>query len=155
VPRSPTKVGLQSLNSALAEFKQLPSVMKETNTRTIASVEEAPVKKGEIIFIRSNRMPASVGAGSAHKYYEKTVKKQSGTKKVPIKFYGIAKKGDLLHKMPRKPASVQMRIPAAPKNKINAIKNDPEFTRSLKMHSGEQPKHPKEIENLLEDLRSF
>ena len=57
VPRAPTKVGLSSLDTALAEFRKLPQVIKENilPARAIASVEEAPQKKGEIIFIQTHR----------------------------------------------------------------------------------------------------
>src|SRR5690606_11276660 len=65
-PRAPTKVGLTSLNSALADFKQVPEKMMEASpSRGIASVET--VKKGEIIFIRSNRLPASVESSAPRK----------------------------------------------------------------------------------------
>jgi len=62
VPRAPTKVGHQSLNAALAEFKSLPIEPSVSEGRSIASVseKEVPKKKGEIIFIKSHRLPASV-----------------------------------------------------------------------------------------------
>src|SRR5690606_20894553 len=40
VPRAPTRVGLQSLNSSLEEFKDLPRGGTSTLTRTVASVSE-------------------------------------------------------------------------------------------------------------------
>lgn len=82
VPRAPTKVGLASLNTSLAEFKKLPSAIKQNiaattaPARSIASVEETtadpsqPPKRGEVIFMQSNRLPASVNGG-AQAYFTK------------------------------------------------------------------------------------
>jgi hypothetical protein len=108
VPRAPTKVGLRSLDLALSEFKALPETLKErsapsTTARSIASVEEVspPVKKGEIIFLQSSRMPASINGG-AHDYYKQTTKKKLEFNDVPIRFFGIEK---AVVEKPRQPAS--------------------------------------------------
>jgi hypothetical protein len=120
IPRTPTKVGLQSLESALSEFNQLPekifgkkNVLPKPTTRTIASVsenkkleelnpikepatlptdlKEAPViKKGEIIYLTTHRKPASVEEGMAHNYYKKIVNKKRTPTKVKIKIFGSA-----------------------------------------------------------------
>jgi hypothetical protein len=79
-PRAPTKVGLQSLDSALAEFKVITDKEKLSAVpkREIASVENTAtpvVKKGEIIFMKSHRHPASVKSGEAHKYFKKMMTK--------------------------------------------------------------------------------
>lgn len=160
-PRAPTKVGLSSLNSALAEFKAIP-MKKETATpeRSVASVEEKkePVpeitvpKKGEIIFMKSGRLPASVES-SAHAYFKKKVSwKKDELASAPIKFYGVHKT-EVKAEAPRVPASVapvQM-----PKKEAPVIKIDPEFTDTLKKQEREQPKHPKELDRLIEDLKSY
>jgi hypothetical protein len=103
-PRTPVKVGLNSLNSALAEFKKLPAKIKDTTpvaepARAIASVEietAAPVKKGEIIFMTAGRTPASA-AGEAHKYFKKKAATSFGKNKnkvslsiAAIKYYGTS-----------------------------------------------------------------
>lgn len=156
LPRAPTKVGLQSLNSSLAEFKQLPEEMKEPSvSRKIASVEERTLqKKGEIIYIRSSRMPASVADGAAHKYYKKVVNKNPSRAAVPIKIYGTSWKASGPLKS-RIPASVATITPTMPKILAPQLKNDPAFSESLKKHALEQPKHTKELENLIEDLQSY
>ena len=148
VPRAPTKVGLSSLNVALGEFKQLPEKLKEVvPTRGIASVEETP-KKGEIIFIKTNRLPASV-SGSAHKYFAKRAKSMAPSH-APIRYIGTSWKPVSGVRMPASYAPrAAMPIPVAPK------KLDPEFEDSLKRKSFEQPKYPKELNSLIEDLKSY
>lgn len=156
-PRSPTKVGLSSLNAALAEFKRLPEKMKDAAlpARAIASVEDmeiapapAPQKKGEIIFMSSNRMPASVN-GSAHQYYKKavTTKKAPELSDAPIKIYGVSA-------TPREPASVAP-VKPVPRKPADKVQLDPEFGDSLKKQTLEQPKYSKELEGLIEDLKSY
>lgn len=138
IPRAPTKVGLSSLNNALAEFKVVPK--SSNQTRSIASV--TPKEKGQITFIRSHRMPASVSA----------VKKQykASLEDAPIRFYGLSAPAKQ-----RRPASV-MPVPQKLITPVpQAVKIDPEFYRSLKREVADQPKHPKELESLIEDLRSY
>lgn len=158
LPRSPTKVGLASLNSALSEFKKLPQgLKKEGPSRVIASVSEAPepVKKGQIIFISTNRLPASV-AGKAHSFYKKSVSKTSQKAKLthaPIRFYGVAATPETSDVSPRKPASIAQ--PEVTNNTKSALNLDPEFTESLKKEVTQQPKYSKELESLIKDLKSF
>lgn len=160
IPRSPTKVGLTSLNSALSEFKRLPARLKAEG-RTIASVDEdmIPVKKGEIIFMKSNRLPASVKGGIAHNYYKKIVGVKAILTPVPIKIYGVSwttsVKGPVNEAAPRAPASVQLLNPVTPQRVAPIMKNDHEFTESLKTHSAQQPKYRKELESLIHDLKSY
>jgi hypothetical protein len=144
IPRAPTKVGLQSLNVALAEFKQLPETITDYKpSRGIASVEEAPVKKGKIIFITSNRSPASVETQKTKKV------SKSDFQPVPIKFYGV-------NNSQRNPASVvPMWNPTATKTGHVATQEDPQFADSLKKHESEQPKYSKELQNLIDDLKSY
>ncbi len=155
IPRSPTKVGLASLNSALSEFKKLPAKMKAEG-RTIASVDEtkSPVKKGEIIFMKSNRLPASVKTGTAHSYYKKIVSVKAGLTPVAIKIYGLSRTTSV-KVAPRSPASVQVMNPVMAQKIAPSMKNDHEFNESLKSHSTQQPKYSKELENLIYDLKSY
>jgi hypothetical protein len=162
LPRSPTRVGLQSLNTALAEFKQLPKQLLETAApvRTIASVEAEKlpspgVKRGEIIFITTHRKPASVAPGIVQKYFKKIVTKKSDANPVPIKIYGIAIDQPEVEIAPRTPASVQVIAPSVPKIAIPLPTNDPEFSESLKKHELDQPKYPKDLQNLIDDLKSY
>lgn len=192
-PRSPTKVGLASLNQSLAEFKSLPAAMKNitaTATREIASVPEskdaqleammnaakvaaapaaaAPaVKKGQIVFMQNwkpvgqARVPASADTGSAHQYFKKKVTKWK-LSPAPIRFYGIkqtepAKISALVTPAaPRLPASVNPSIVhAAPKKVGSDLNIDAEFSASLRNEQVSQPKHTKELENLIQDLKSY
>lgn len=156
IPRAPTKVGLQSLDSALADFKQLPEKMKvSVPSRRIASVSETPVKKGQIIFIKSHRMPASVEGKTAQKYYKKLLRKKVDLKPTPIRIYGSSWKKAVPVETPRGPASVPTFAPSVPKLTHDTMKIDPAFSESLKKHQGEQSKYSKELENLIEDLKSY
>lgn len=161
IPRSPTKVGLQSLNEALSEFKQLPTKLQAApvaTSRAIASVEEEPVKKGKIIFIKSSRHPASV-TGGAHKYYKSKVFKKVDATPVPIHFYGtnfqVAEPVTPYVKTPREPASVQVSLPKHTQNLAPKLDVDQEFAESLKKHAVEQPKYSKELNSLINDLKSY
>lgn len=167
-PRAPTKVGLASLNNALAEFKQLPKDMKTATvtapTRTIASValvsDAAPeVKKGEIIFMSSGRLPASV-EGGAYNYFKKKAAVKKATPKTvasaPIRFYGSTWKETKVASTPRRPASVApIGNLNSPKKDISDFNLDAEFGSSLKEQSDKQPKYPKELDNLIQDLKSY
>lgn len=158
LPRSPTKVGLQSLNAALSEFKKLPEQIKNNvlPARAIASTDmgEAPAKRGEIIWMTTTRKPASVAKGSAHKYFKKAVSKSSVSQPVPIKIYGLGWK-DESPAAPRRPASISTKVPTLPKTQGMHLKLDHEFQDSLKDHSIQQPKYSKELENLIQDLKSY
>lgn len=155
-PRAPTKVGLSSLNSALAEFKAFPAKQMEAAApaRAIASVEpvKETLKKGQIIFMTAGRLPASV-KGSAHAYFkEKIVTEKHVATPAPIRFFGV-NKAEEKSETPRTPASV---APVqAPKMVAPIVKIDPEFASSLKTEVAEQPKHPKELDRLIEDLKSY
>ena len=166
LPRSPTRVGLTSLNSALAEFKGLPQKMREVTpaTRSIASVDEvvshaANVKKGEIVFmtngIEKKRFPASVSE-SAHKYFKKKVgHKKTSLSAAPIRIYGMSQKSET-NVAPRRPASVAPIKNIVIPTKVGAELNiDPEFSNSLRLEQGSQPNHSKELESLINDLKSY
>lgn len=152
LPRAPTKVGLASLNSALSEFKKLPENIKEnTPARGIASVNESPTK-GEITFIKSNRLPASVNGG-AHKYFAKKMKSPVASH-ASIRYFGVALKPTWKPvAAPRSPASVAPIVVTPAKYVPKTL--DPEFGDSLKRKVSEQPKYPKELNSLIEDLKSY
>jgi hypothetical protein len=176
LPRSPTKVGLTSLNSALAEFKGLPEQIKnekmiqdENPIRSIASIPETKeTKKGKILFIQTQRAPASVEADGAFEYFtkldknpKKIVSKTHSPKSsdTPIRFYGISPVSSLNEQSNdkiRSPASVPIsrKIMTSPKIESTSLTED-EFLESLKKHEREQPKYSKELESLIEDLKSY
>ncbi len=167
LPRSPTKVGLESLNQSLAEFKSLPAKMhaKPTSSeaqRSIASVQEAP--KGKIVFMTNGkvsetaRVPAS-SEGMALSYFKKkvTIKKYPATP-VPIRFYGVSqtRAASAVSHFVRVPASVKpLAAPSVPKIIGNEMNIDEDFSNSLRMEQASQPKHTKELENLINDLKSY
>ncbi len=167
LPRVPTKVGLTSLNSALAEFKELPAKAPEAApvARAIASVEEvkpAP-KKGEIMFISSNgelmkRLPASVSPkSSVKKVTPKAVISPvpSHLTTAPIKFYGTSWK-PVVTEQARVPASVAPLVQlVAVQKRVTAIKIDQEFGDSLKKEEAAQPQYSNELKSLIDDLKSY
>jgi hypothetical protein len=161
IPRSPTKVGLQSLNSALAEFKKLPEKMLKTEnaSRSVASVEEKsatnPIKKGEIIFITSHRAPASVEKDAALKYFKKIINKKTDYAPVPIKIYGTASVKPVEVVAPRSPASVPTKSAIQPNMAAQSNAKNDEFSDSLKKHEAEQPKYTKELQTLIDELKSY
>ena len=165
IPRNPTKVGIQSLNSALADFKKLPEKIFQSrdSIRKIASVNEekineAPiVKKGEIIYLTTHRKPASIEQGEAHKYYKKILTKKNGPTKVKIKIYGSAwQKPEPVVKPIRTPASIKVIEPPVPERiSVGVVVNDSEYEGSLKKHEAEQPKYSKDLGNLINELKSY
>jgi FecR protein len=168
VPRAPTKVGLESLNKALADFKQLPEKLKTTTeepSRQIASVTPAEPKKGEISFIKSNRLPASI-QDAAQGYWKKSLQKKSSAASkssisytsAPIKFYGAAfKKLETEAKLesPRKPASIPMTMITPSKTEVLKTLSTQEFDESLKKQEVQQPEHPNDLNSLIHDLKSY
>jgi hypothetical protein len=161
VPRTPTRVGLQSLDTALSEFKKLPKVLLEKNPseRSPASVEETRPqvfsKKGEIIFITSERKPASVDPTVAKKYLTKVMRKKIVHTPVPIKIYGLGWSPNPAPETPRSPASLPQVPQSTPKIISTEVLQDPQFADSLKKHESEQPKHSKELQSLIDELRSY
>jgi hypothetical protein len=161
-PRAPTKVGLQSLDSALAEFKVITDKEKLSAVpkREIASVENTAtpvVKKGEIIFMKSHRHPASVKSGEAHKYFKKMMTKNVPDQVIPVAIYGTnwteSKTESVLP--PRAPASIQTTTPELTLKPHSAVSLDLEFMDSLKRHESEQPKNPQDLQNLIDELKSY
>ena len=169
IPRAPTKVGLDSLSSAMAEFKTLPMKLQENSPttsenaeRSIASVEveKAAPLKGQIIFMTNGKVgqrhPASATTG-AHSYFKKKMKtKNVQLTSAPIQFYGVTEPILIKPKdSPRTPASILKSPVEAPKKIATEVKMDDEFTNSLRLNQGSQPKHTKELENLIQDLQSY
>jgi len=182
VPRAPTKVGLNSLQTALAEFKSLPQKLQsptseesapqaQTQTRAIASVEELPettpgeVKKGEIVFMSNGQMVSRVPAsatGAAHQYLRKKIskKKASPLTNAPNAFYGLTPEVAAVNTSnldsDRQPASIDKKVSIdMPKKVASDTSIDQEFAETLRLNQDSQPKHTKELENLIHDLKSY
>jgi hypothetical protein len=182
IPRAPTKVGLNSLQTALTEFKSLPQKLQsptieevapqvQTQTRAIASVEELPettpgeVKKGEIVFMSNgqmvSRVPASA-AGVAHQYLRKKISKKKAfpLTNAPIAFYGFAPEVAAVNTSNldthRQPASLDKKVSIdMPKKVASDTIIDQEFAETFRLNQDSQPKHTKELENLIHDLKSY
>jgi len=163
-PRPPTKVGLSSLHDAIAEFKSIPEKMRretEAPTRSIASVTEnaSPSKKGHIIFMSNgslkNRVPASA-TGGAHTYFkQKTVHEKHSTTVALIHFYGM-RQNIVADVAPRSPASVKTsKMIILPKKIGSELNIDSDFSESLRIEKAAQPNHSKELDSLIQDLKSY
>lgn len=161
IPRAPTKVGMTSLNNAVAEFKGISHTPESSTApaRAIASVVEAapsPVKKGEIIIWSSKRAPASV---SAHDYLKKkTVSHKVKLTNAPISFFGLqpAVEPKQQTEHVRHPASfMPLSAPQTAKKIGSDLNIDAEFSDSLRQETVQQPKYSKELENLIQDLKSY
>lgn len=153
-PRQPTTIGPESLSKALAEFKAVPkSILNKeipSTKRAIASVEEipSPTKKGEIIFIKTNRAPASV---ESKKKFKTPVAKTFSP--VPIRVIG--------HSAPVTPKVVTPSLPRVEFSRVPAsaqpakMIQDVDFQQSLDSAKGSQPKYPSEVQKLIDDLKSY
>jgi hypothetical protein len=42
-----------------------------------------------------------------------------------------------------------------PKEKVIEMRNDPEFMQTLMRHEADQPRNPQEVQNLIDDLKSY
>lgn len=153
-PRQPTSIGPESMTKAMAEFKSIPKSIlnKETPAmkRSIASVDEsAATKKGEIIFIKTNRAPASVMPKSLKA--KSSVSGVSGP--VPVRVIGVF--GPVTPKLvaPSLPKVDAVRVPASAQPAV--MIHDVDFNQSLDSAIDKQPKYPSEVQKLVDDLKSF
>ncbi len=157
-PRTPTKVGYESLMAAVHLFPGIKSqdagvAQAQTQVapavRSIASVNE---KKGEIIFmttvIDAKREPASAG-GEAQKYFVKKLKKKKANSTPAIVrvigFQAVKAASS------RKPASSQKVQTQGPEIRVN----DSEFLKSYEQLKSQQPRNPQEVQRLIDDLNSY
>lgn len=171
-PRSPTKLGYDSLMKTLAMFPGtksrdagLASFQSKQTSRGIASVqEELPsTGKGQITFIskshKAKRIPASLD-GTAQKYFmKKAVKKKStrvGQSKATMAPVRIIGSQWVSAPAVRKPASIpksESRSVAKPSKSLTSDSN--EFLKSFELHMKAQPKNPAEVQRLIDDLQSY
>ncbi|MBY0518627.1 MAG: hypothetical protein K2P81_17080 [Bacteriovoracaceae bacterium] len=159
-PRTPTKVGYESLMAAVHLFPGIKSQdagvaqaqakpQASEADRSIASVNE---KKGEIIFmttiIEAKREPASA-AGEAQKYFvKKFTKKKLVSTPAKVRVIGFQ---EVKSASSRKPASSQKVQTQAPEIRVN----DSEFLKSYEQLRSQQPKNPQEVQRLIDDLNSY
>lgn len=167
LPRTPTKVGLSSLNVALSEFKALPEKIKDEThedatvpTRNIASVQESPApKRGEIVFMSNGKLKGRIPASAtgAHQYFKKKVSRAKiQLTAAPIRFYGVNAAPVPVLTIPRHPASIKpLEVRAMPKKVGSELNIDADFSETLRLEKASQPKHSKELENLIQDLKSY
>lgn len=152
LPRTPTKVGMASLNSALEEFKMpsdLPLALPTKPSRSIASVRtlETPmtVKKGEIIFMTSSALPKAVTEKKSQRtpasvLPSKPTKTQAHSwGPAPISYYGL-----------KTPAPALVRDLASVKAEVHE-----EVRPILKKSEEKAPTYSNDLENLIHDLKSY
>jgi hypothetical protein len=154
-PRSPTKLGYESLMQTLALFPGVKSqdagiaqVQDKTPARAVASA------KGELVFIttieKGGRLPASA-EGSAHHYFSQKTAKKVGKKlgsTAPVRVIGYQAVATPAYRLPASKASTQSKD-HAPRS------TDSEFMKSYEIHQRNQPKHSQEVQRLVDDLKSF
>ncbi len=156
-PRSPTKLGYDSLMQTLALFPGQRSMdagiakaQEEAGKRAPASMESTPteaVGHGKVLHIRT------VESGDAQKYFLKSLPrahKRSGVsgQRVPIRIFGLQA---VKAQTARKPAAVSPKLPKASVHRGN----NEDFLKSYEQHQREQPKNPQEVQRLIDDLQSF
>ena len=76
---------------------------------------------------------------------------------IPVAIYGTnwteSKTESVLP--PRAPASIQTTTPDLNLKPHSAVSLDLEFMDSLKRHESEQPKNPQDLQNLIDELKSY
>ena len=170
------------LKKAPAPTREIASVPESKEAKLEAMMNAAAaaetkkvVPPGKIVFMKNwkevsptkeARTPASVDSGSALNYFKKkvTTKTAKPTQNfklttAPIRFYGVDQAAPVIHAAPvapRLPASVAPVVThAAPKKVGSDLNVDAEFSDSLRYEKANQPKHSKELENLIQDLKSY
>ena len=142
--------------------------MNAAQAAAVTPAAAPAVKKGQIVFMKNwkavdsaARVPASADTGSAHKYFKTkvaTANKWSLTT-APIRFYGLEQPAPAMVAAPvapRLPASVMpQNVVAMPKKVGTDLNIDSDFSNSLRQEQATQPKHSKELENLIQDLKSY
>lgn len=160
-PRAPTRLGYESLMKAVAMFPGVKSMdagvaQAQSAGRAVASEKAATEKKGEIIFMKTvegvARTPAST-EGEAQKYFLKTTKRAAPKPKyvhttAKVRVIGLQR---VAAPSSRKPASSVKVQPQEPSPSINSS----DFLRSYEQHQRAQPKNPKEVQSLIDDLKSY
>lgn len=180
LPRTPTKVGLDSYKSFKKLFvgfktidgsshdqlwgvpvsqKRAVASVNDQFTRTVKTPKQKIVVPGKITIIRSasrKRMPASAGPADYYNTFQKTNRTKSVKrvfKTVPVKYFGFSQK-------PKVSSSSRdrERVPASVR-KMNFIKelSSPKnnFEKSLDQKIRKNPRHKSEVNSLIEDLKSY
>jgi hypothetical protein len=159
-PRAPTRLGYESLMKTIGMFPGVKSMdagvaKAQSASRSVASVAAAPEeKKGEIIYMKTvqERMPAST-EGEAQKYFLKSTKKAAKSSKqvvtsAKVRVIGLRK---VIPASSRKPASS---VKIQPQEQAPSV-NSSDFLKSYEQHQRQQPKHPQEVQSLIDDLKSY
>jgi hypothetical protein len=179
LPRTPTRVGLESLNLALSEFKSTlpqikPEIISEEPVRSIASVTSGPEPeaaaekkdrpKGEIIFMTSDnkisRVPSSTD--SAYSYFKQAsvVPRKNKATSVNVRFYGVTERknyrDDVFITRSRNPASLRRLAPVLPSEKLSEeVLTEKKWRDFLGQEKVFIPNHSKDLDNLLKDLKDY
>lgn len=161
-PREATRVGLTSYEAiklSFSNFKDIQSLklnnlLFEKQNRAIASVKESK-KKGNISFVKynykfNNRKIASVATKSkAQNIVTKTAK---------VRVFGLSSQNRVsqMNKAPRKVESVSQRLPASiVEDKVQDMNTVSIFEKSLRRQIVAKPKHSSEVNQLIDELKSY
>jgi hypothetical protein len=172
-PRAPTRLGYESLQTALAQFPGVTAldhgiaqVQKQSGARSIASVEETPAapartQVGSITYIKTVTPARNVA--SAQEYYLKKVKAPRKPKAVmgaPVRVIGADWKAVTSAPTMKLTAPMVKRdVASVKKGGVPAPgvlePNLSEFLKSYEFHQSKQHQHTPEVQRLIDDLKSY
>jgi len=161
-PRTPAKLGYESLLKVVGQFPTVRSwdagvaraqeTQASSPARGIASVSEA-APQGQIIFMKTtlsaqDRVPAS-WSGEAQKYFQlKKATRPSKAESAKVRVIGFQADGATASRNPASPVVMPS------KDKEHRSKSS-DFLESYQLHLQKQPVHSKEVQRLIDDLKSY
>lgn len=159
LPRTPTRIGLKSYQDLRGRFANVSSLKGEDygstfgGSREIASVQTAAPssKKGKIIFIRTLEKKSNAARGIASLPRQKT-----GLHSAPVNYYGVKKQE-------QRQSEDKVQVSIQPNRNIASIptawkqqpKPESEFEKSLGRKLEANQRHPDEVNQLIDELKSF
>jgi hypothetical protein len=179
LPRTPTRIGLESLNLALSEFKTTlpqikPEVISEEPLRSIASVPSGPTpetaaeiknrSRGEIIFMTSDnkisRVPSSTDSAYSYFKQKSVVPKKHKATSVNVRFYGVTLRknyrDNVIISRSRIPASLTKLSPVLPSEKLSEeVLTEKKWRDFLGQEKVFIPNHSKDLDKLLQELKDY
>ena len=159
-PRTPTMVGGDSIKETLSLFKQVKEekVISPAPKRSIASVSST---SGKIIFVKTKVPTRDLASVESVDYFKqklnepKKVHKPKPLPKTKVRIFGYAKKSALKSSSKkvltqRSPSSFVSKKP-----KLLESPRESTFEMSLKKHLKNSPVHDPEVQQLIDDLKSY
>jgi hypothetical protein len=162
-PRTPTRLGFESLNRTLSLFpgvkardEGIAHIQKNKKQgRAIASVESKELghSTGEIIYIKTNKNPtrAPASSGEAQKYYKNRtyVNKPLSKLGAQVRVIGASSLVTAPQRQVASVAKTQEPLQVREPSKTS------EFLKSYQFQESHQHKHTPEVQRLIDDLKSF